>query len=396
MTIDRPIITSILDDDFYKFSMGQVVFHNFPDLMVRYKFINRGKTQFPPGFAEALKDQIRRLSEVKLTMPEQLWMRGLPYFRPTYIDWFCGYRYNEYEIDIRQNGGDLEIDIAGYWYRTIFWEVKLMAIISELYFTMTGTKMADDWMNRIEEKNFDLEENGCFWSDFGTRRRFSLRVQDVVVNIMKHSKGFVGTSNPYLAFRNGVKPVGTSAHEAVMAMECLYGAHQANIQWLKTWRDFYKDQLSVALTDTFTTDVFFRGLGSIQALQWQGFRQDSGKPKDWADNKVLPFLNRMGIAPSSKTTVFSDNLNVPKFIDLSLTYRNVFKMVMGGIGTNLSNDVLTPEQTAAGIKPLNMVIKLSQVKIGDKWVGAVKLSDDAGKHTGTAEDIQRVKANLGL
>jgi nicotinate phosphoribosyltransferase len=52
MIVDRPIIISMLDDDWYKLTMGSVVFHNFPNAEVEYEFINRGKTPFPEGFAE--------------------------------------------------------------------------------------------------------------------------------------------------------------------------------------------------------------------------------------------------------------------------------------------------------------------------------------------------------
>jgi nicotinate phosphoribosyltransferase len=48
-------IHSILDNDFYKFTMQQAVIQLFPKAKVRYQFINRGEHKFPEGFAEALK-----------------------------------------------------------------------------------------------------------------------------------------------------------------------------------------------------------------------------------------------------------------------------------------------------------------------------------------------------
>ena len=61
------ILDSMLDDDLYKFNMGQVVFHDFPEAVVTYEFINRGKTEFPPGFADALKWQIEQMAKIALT-----------------------------------------------------------------------------------------------------------------------------------------------------------------------------------------------------------------------------------------------------------------------------------------------------------------------------------------
>ena len=57
-----------------------------------------------------------------------------------------------------------------------------------------------------------------------------------------------------------------------------------------------------------------------------------------------------------------------------------------GIGTNLSNDV--------GVKAMNIVIKLVQVKVGDNWKDTVKLSDNPIKHTGTEKEIKLCKDTL--
>jgi nicotinate phosphoribosyltransferase len=392
---DTPIIQSMLDDDLYKFTMGAVVFHNFPDVDVTYQFINRGKTQFPVGFAGRLVEQLFHLATIRMNDGETFWLKSQPFMRPTYAEWLSNYRYDLGELAIEQNGPDLSITFQGKWYRLILWEVKLMAIISELYFRMTGHELAPDWRERIVQKAKDLEYNYCLWSDFGTRRRRSFAVQNEVVSVMKTHRGFLGTSNPYLAYTHNVAPIGTSAHEAVMAMECLYGADKANKTWLDLWRAYYGDKLSIALTDTFTTEVFLKGMGYQDLLDWQGMRQDSADPYNWA-RMVLETYHAHRVNAMDKSAVFSDNLNVPKFIDLTKTFRPFFGKVIGGIGTNFSNDTFTEAQVAAGLKPLNMVIKLSSVKVGDKWVGAVKLSDSEGKYTGKKEDIGRVKGTLNI
>src|SRR3990172_5786839 len=132
--IDDPIITSMLDDDLYKFTQGAVVFHNFPHLEVSYGFINRGKTPFPPGFADALKRQLKHLSTIKMTADELRWFKSLPYVRPTYAEWLSNFQYNPEDVHIDQVGGSLIEWFDGPWYKQILWEVKLMAIKSELYF----------------------------------------------------------------------------------------------------------------------------------------------------------------------------------------------------------------------------------------------------------------------
>lgn len=60
--IDEPIIHSMLDCDLYKWTMGSVVFHDFPTAKVSYKFILRSKVAFPNGFDDELEKQIQLLS----------------------------------------------------------------------------------------------------------------------------------------------------------------------------------------------------------------------------------------------------------------------------------------------------------------------------------------------
>ena len=60
-----------------------------------------------------------------------------------------------------------------------------------------------------------------------------------------------------------------------------------------------------------------------------------------------------------------------------------------GIGTNLTNDV--------GVKPLNIVIKMTSFSAdGKMWKPVVKLSDDAGKHTGSQAEVELCKRILGV
>ena len=385
MNID-PIITSMLDDDLYKLNMGSVYFHLFPRATATYEFFNRGKTQFPVGFAEELREQVIEMQTVQLTADEAGFLHTIPYIRPTYIEWLRGYQMDPNEVDIRQEGGDLYIKVHGPLYRIVYWEVKLMATISELYFRMTNQSPVGNIMKTIERKATDLASAGCFWIDFGTRRRFSYEIQQRVVEIMRGHKGFLGTSNPHFAHKYGVTAHGTYAHESVMAMSALYGVRMANKMWMKHWSEHFDGNVGVALTDTFTTEQFLRDFGTYEARLYDGVRQDSGSPMMWG-YKMLAHYDKLKISPKGKRFVFSDNLNVPKFIALHKEF-NDFAQVVGGIGTNFTNDV--------GVKPLNMVIKLTSADFGNGPVNVVKLSDDAGKHTGNSVAIDLAKRELGL
>lgn len=64
-------LTSILDNDFYKFTMQYAVVKLFPKAKARYQFINRGKHEFPTGFAEKLREAVNQLANLKLTVAEK-------------------------------------------------------------------------------------------------------------------------------------------------------------------------------------------------------------------------------------------------------------------------------------------------------------------------------------
>lgn len=382
----EPIIKSFLDDDLYKLTMGSVVFHDFPYAGVQYEFINRGKTPFPPGFATCLEEQLSYLGSLTMTLEEKKWLNTLDFLRPTYIEWLYGYRFNTNDVWVAQHNGDLEIVIYGPWYRTILWEVKLMAIISELYFKMTKQEIDCNAYARIHTKAKKLSDAGCQWMDFGTRRRFSYGMQNEVVYAMREYAGFLGTSNPHLAMKYGVKAHGTYAHESVMAMSALYGVRQANKMWMKHWVIHFQGKLAIALTDTFTTDSFLNDFGPAEARLFDGLRQDSGSPGIWGE-KIMDYYKRLGIDSRTKKFVFSDNLTDAKYIGIHNTFKSVSQPI-GGIGTFLTND--------CGVKPLNMVIKMTKAKFGRGWVNVVKLSDEPGKHTGDPVAIARAKEELGI
>jgi nicotinate phosphoribosyltransferase len=200
---------------------------------------------------------------------------------------------------------------------------------------------------------------------------------------MKGCSGFIGTSNPHLAIKHNIKPVGTSAHEMIMGMAGLYGASLANRKYLDCWRNFYGNDLSIALTDTYTTDAFLKAFTFKDATEWGGLRQDSGDCDEWA-SKIINHYNKLEIPLEDKTLLFSDSLNDEKYKKLSLKYRNVARIV-GGIGTDFSN-------YCSDKSPLNMVIKLTSIN----GTSVVKLSDDLKKSTGNVDSVRKIKEELNI
>lgn len=375
------IIKDFTDNDLYKFTTMNAVQKKFPAAEVVYKFVNRGKTQFPAGFDKALRQEVDAMAALTLSdEAEQFIRRRCYFFDPVFIDLLKGFRFNPNEVMIKQTNGDLEIEIKGLWYRTVLWEVPLMAIISELYFRMTG-QCPDKYIPRAIEKAKAFAQLGAEISEFGTRRRFSFEVQDQIVGILKEYTGkyLNGTSNVYLAMKHNLTPIGTHPHEWFMYHGAHYGYRMANAIGLENWVDVYQGSLGIALTDTFTTDNFFRSFEAKYAKLFDGVRWDSGDPLTFT-NKALAHYNNLRIDPRNKTIVYSDSLDLDKVKEIK-QYVNGQLHDVYGIGTYLTNDV--------GVKPLNMVIKLFDAKPAgyDHFIPTVKLSDVAGKHTGDQEEI---------
>lgn len=385
-------LSSILDNDFYKLTMQNAVVKLFPRQIVKYEFINRGKHHFPEGFAEALRKSVDAMAGLQLTKEEKKYMaKTCPYIDLPYLDFLEGYHFDPSEVYIQQNGEDLKVHVEGLWYRTILWEVPLLALISELHYQMNHLERDSNEVviNRTLEKAEQLNNLGVTFAEFGTRRRHSYKVQDIVVKalVQKENSTFTGTSNVHFAMKYGVKPIGTHAHEWFMFHAAEFGFKIANKISLEHWVDVYRGDLGVALSDTFTTDVFFQQFDKMFTKLFDGVRHDSGDPFEFAD-KTIAHYKKNGINPLYKYIIFSDGLNLERVEEIT----NYCKGKIGisfGIGTNLTNDV--------GLRPMNIVMKLAGVQAENKeWIPTVKLSDDHGKYTGDPKMIELAKEFLRI
>ncbi len=333
---------------------------------------------------------IRQTENYALSKKEKIFLtKKCPYLTPTYLDFLSGYRYDSGEVGVIQKKEELYVSVEGYWYRTILWEVPLMSMISELYFKMTAQKTYESQkiIDIICKKATKYKMLGAKFADFGTRRRYSYENHNNVVAELKSygGKNFTGTSNVHLACRYDLTPIGTHAHEWFMFHAAKYGFKIANAISLDNWVKTYRGDLGIALSDTFTTDVFFKAFDTKFAKLFDGIRQDSGDPIVFTDKAIKHYKN-LKIEPKSKTIIFSDGLTPEKVEKIEKYCRGKINVAYG-IGTNFTNDV--------GVKPLNIVIKITDAKPeNENWIPTVKLSDEEGKHTGSKKAIDLCKTVL--
>ncbi|HEY1026831.1 MAG TPA: nicotinate phosphoribosyltransferase [Pseudomonas sp.] len=370
------IVQNLLDTDFYKLTMMQAVLHNYPNAEVEWEFRCRNTEDLTPYLAE-IRYQIERLSELSLTVDQLAFLERIPFIKPDFIRFLSLFRFNMRYVHTSIEDGQLNIRLRGPWLHVILFEVPLLAIISEVrnryrYREVLLEQAAErlyeklDWL-RAEATDDELA--GFQLADFGTRRRFSYRVQEQAVRILKRDfpGRFVGTSNVHLAREFELKPIGTMAHEWLMAHQQL-GPRliDSQIAALDCWVREYRGQLGIALTDCITMDAFLGDFDLYFAKLFDGLRHDSGDPLQWAE-KAIAHYEKLGIDPMSKTLVFSDGLDLQKSLRL---YRALCGRihVSFGIGTNLTCDI-------PGVEPMNIVIKM----VACNGHPVAKISDTPGK-----------------
>lgn len=370
------IVQNLLDTDFYKLTMMQAVLHNYPNAEVEWEFRCRNKEDLTPYLAE-IRYQIERLAEISIT-PDQLgFLERIPFIKPDFIRFLSLFRFNLRYVHTSIEDGQLCIRLRGPWLHVILFEIPLLAIVSEVrnryrYRDVNLEQVSERLYHKLDWLKAEASANelaGFQIADFGTRRRFSYRTQEQVLQILKHDfpGRFVGTSNVHLARELDVKPIGTMAHEWLMAHQQL-GPRliDSQIAALDCWVREYRGLLGIALTDCITTDAFLRDFDLYFAKLFDGLRHDSGDPLQWAE-KCIRHYQSLGIDPMSKTLVFSDGLNMPKALALYRALQGRIN-VSFGIGTNLTCDI-------EGVEPMNIVIKMTACN----GHPVAKISDTPGK-----------------
>ncbi|AMN67653.1 nicotinate phosphoribosyltransferase [Psychrobacter sp. P11G5] len=380
-----PIITSLLDNDLYKFTMLQAMLHQFPQThgVYRFRCRNNKYTAYPlADIKESLEHQLDSLCELRFLEDELEYLRGLRFIRSDFVDYLELFKLKRRFITVSTDGkGRLCIDIEGPMIQAMFFEVFVLAIVNELYFNaLSDPSVIEEGQRRLDAKvallhqyaeeqaKYSHDTPPFIVADFGTRRRFSKVWQAHVVETLHKAEPNIvsGTSNVYLAKKLGMTPIGTMAHEFMQAFQALdVRLRDSQKAALEAWVHEYRGDLGIALTDVVGMDAFLRDFDLYFAKLFDGLRHDSGDPYIWGD-KAIAHYKKLKIDPKTKILTFSDGLNLENAWELHQYFKGQIKTSFG-IGTNLTNDM--------GITPINIVLKL--VECNGQPVA--KLSDSPGK-----------------
>ena len=399
-----PIIRSLIDTDFYKLLMLQMIWKLYPEVDATFSLINRTKTvRLAEEIDEReLREQLDHARTLHLSKKEMIWLAGNTFygrkqiFEPEFLNWLATYQLPEYELSKRD--GQYELNFHGRWMETTMWEIPALAIINELRSRAAMRHMGpfalDVLYARAKAKMWEKVERlsalpGLRISDFGTRRRHSFLWQRWCVEALKEGVGpaFTGTSNVLLAMDSDLEAVGTNAHELPMVLAALAENDEelraAPYKVLKDWNRLYGGNLLIVLPDAFGTSAFLREAPEWVA-DWTGFRPDSAPPMEGGE-KIIEWWQKMGRDPRSKLLIFSDGLDVDAIIDTYRHFEGRVRMSFGW-GTNLTNDFAgCAPQNVESLKPISLVCKVSEAN----GRPAVKLSDNPLKATGDPAEVER-------
>ena len=376
------VITSLLDTDLYKFTMMQVVLHQFPGAQVEYRFVcrNAGSAGVGPlaPYVAQIRDEIRALCDLKFKDAELAYLRSTRFIKSDFVDFLGLFRLNEKYIDVQPlPDGQIEISIKGPWLHTILFEIPVLAIVNEVFFR--NTHQLPDFLEgrrRLDEKIGLLQQSdlrALKIADYGTRRRFSVAWHEEVLRTLNARLGsgpqgqLAGTSNVLFAMKLGLTPLGTMAHEYLQACQALGPRlRDSQVFAFESWAREYRGDLGIALSDVYGMDAFLRDFDMYFCKLFDGARHDSGDPFAWGERLLEHYRNNR-VDPRTKTLIFSDALTVPRTIELYRRFNGRCQLAFG-IGTNLTNDL--------GCEPLQIVIKM--VRCNGQPVA--KLSDTPSKN----------------
>src|SRR4051795_489144 len=233
-----PIIRSLLDTDFYKLLMLQMIWGLYPDVQATFSLHNRTtQIRIADEIDEReLREQLDHARTIRFSKKEMIWLAGNAFygrkqiFSPEFLAWLERFELPEYHL--RKEDGQFVLDFPGPWTHTTMWEIPALAIINELrsraalkgldLFTLDviyARAKAKLW-SKVERlaKLSDLKI-----SDFGTRRRHGFLWQRWCVEALKEGLGaaLIGSSNVLLAMDTDLEAIGTNAHELPMVEAAL-------------------------------------------------------------------------------------------------------------------------------------------------------------------------------
>ncbi|WP_424031252.1 nicotinate phosphoribosyltransferase [Methylocella sp.] len=409
-----PIVRTLLDTDFYKFLMLQMIWKLRPEVHATFGLHNRSASV---RLADCIDEkelvaQLDHARTLRFQKNELIWLAGNSFygrkriFEPAFLDYLAAFRLPPYRLSRRD--GEFELRFEGFWRETTMWEVPALAILNELRARAAMARMgrfeldilyarakAKLW-SKVERLRLLAREGPLRLSDFGTRRRHGFLWQRWCVEALHEGIGesLIGTSNVKHAMDLGLEAIGTNAHELPMVYAALAAndddLRAAPYRVLEDWARLYDGNLRVLLPDTFGT-AHFLAAAPDWAADWTGARPDSKPPIEGAE-ELIGWWRARGRDPRTKLIVLSDGMTIDS-IEASVRHLRGRAEVSIGWGTSLTNDFsgCAPHGSGVDLPPPSLVCKVVEVE----GRPAVKLSDNPSKFLGPKDAIAHYSRVFG-
>lgn len=394
--LDGSIITSLLEDDFYKFSMGQVLYDHpeYGSKIMKWRFKCRTKIRLTDFITEAeFMREYTRVLQLKATKTELHYLRGtneydVRMFSEGYLNHLANLAIPACTF-IANEDGSITIEVSGAWSHSMHAEMPVLKIINTLFYRVQLRRMSQmqreviyaEGIRRLSETIAKIKSRpGLTFSDFGNRRAFGpLWHEYVVARCTEELPGqFIGTSNVALAAKYDLTPIGTCAHELSMGITAAHfdGSKESIVKALtllhEIWWKAYGHGLSIGLPDTYGTTFTLNALPKEILRDWKGFRIDSKDPFI-AIREMIDLYNNIQINPKSKMAIPSDGLTPESMLALFDAFNEQIKLSFG-FGTHLTNNL--------GLQTLSIVMKPHEFD----GKSCVKLSDNLQKGMGDEKE----------
>jgi len=433
-----PIVRSLLDTDFYKLLMLQFIWKHYPRTRVSFELVNRTPAVRLADMIATrdLTEQMEHVRKLRFRKSELIWLAGNTFygrrgiFEPAFLEWLeQDFRLSDYTLSVED--GQFRLTFDGFWTETTMWEIYALSILDELKTRANLKRLTEFGLDilyaRAKTKLWSKIERlrgvpALSIADFGTRRRHSFLWQEYVVVAMEANlgRGFIGTSNAFLAHKHDLEAIGTNAHEIPMVLAALAPDDQAlkasQYRVLELWQETYEGALRVMLPDTFGTTQFLANAPDWVA-DWTGQRIDSKDPY-LAGDEYIDWLTQRGREAKDKLIIASDSLDIDDILGLHAYFGGTLqgdvtaedfhsaadfldrkKWIPGrrirlsvGWGTLLTNDFRGSSPDGGnGFDPVSLVCKVSTVE----GHPAVKLSDNYAKALGPLHEVERYRNVFG-
>ena len=397
--------------DFYKFTMGDFIDQEHPDAEVTFRMHNRQPDVIRIAdytSVEELQEHYDRLQDLRFTSDEIDWLRSLTdaegkqRFRNGYLGRLAAFQMPKIRVFMDTENNDISAEATGLWPDVSLTEIPMLSTLSEAcypnYLTSHGISKQEAWDGG--DRRFDYfahaagSQPGFRFADFCTRRRFGSEWQDHITRriLDEIPETFIGTSNPYLAKKYGIKPIGTNAHELGQVFAGIEENHGGSpidgfMRMVRKWPERYPD-MPVLLTDTYTTGLTLHELSDDELDRYKTFRIDSGKERK-IGAQIIAAVQAAGLDPREKSLLFSNSLSIDEALALDREFRIAGRIgATSGIGGGLGNNM--EDRFGRSTPRWNVVSKAVSVD----GRGLVKLSDDEGKHMGNPADVARYQREV--